>query len=116
MCRPGTVVANDTFADAGIWAPYKAGVRILVYRSPVHETSGLAPVVLSNIARLDHESEAAAAMCELGVRYVYYGARASSWQERVFPPVEELRASPALEEVFRTGRAVVFAVHPACNQ
>jgi hypothetical protein len=30
---PDDVVVNDTFSDAGIWAPYKAGARILFYRS-----------------------------------------------------------------------------------
>lgn len=109
--RPGEIVANDGFADAGIWAPYKAGVGILTYRSAPDDPERLR--VMENIARLDEDPVALAAACRLGVRYVYYGAKTSSWQARTFPPVPSLQRSPALSEVFAAGDAHVFAVN-AC--
>jgi hypothetical protein len=103
------VVANDGFADAGIWAPYKAGVRVLQYRGPNNSSSVAArQLIQDNIAELDRNAAAAAAACALHVRYVYRGAQNSAWQERQFPPLEVLRASPGLEEVFSSGDAVVF--------
>jgi hypothetical protein len=106
---PGTLVVNDTFADAGIWAPYKAGVPILVYRSVYDPaTAGQRRLVLQDVANLDQNPAAAAAACALNARYVYYGAANAAWQERSFPPLEDLEASPALRLVFRQGNAAVF--------
>jgi hypothetical protein len=113
--EPGAVLANDTFADAGIWAPYKAGTPILMYRSTgdaaTAEQRGL---VVANVGQLDQVPEAAAAACRLHVRYAYHGAHNSAWQPRQFPSVETLRASPALEEVFASGEAAVFRLRLAC--
>jgi hypothetical protein len=113
--QPGEVVVNDTYADAGIWAPYKAGVAILFHRSfndPATEAQRQA--VLANISRLEQVPEARAAACALGARYVYAGAANGAWQARTFPPIEELRASPALEQVFQQGRATVFKINLNC--
>jgi hypothetical protein len=112
------VVANDRFADAGIWAPYKAGVRILEYRSVGDPTTAAQrTLVLDNVGALDRNSDAAAAACELHVRFVYHGARNSAWQPRQFPALDKLRASTALEEVFSSGDAVVFRTRlaPRCS-
>jgi hypothetical protein len=109
------VVANDRFADAGIWAPYKAGVRILEYRSfGDPSTAAERSLVLDSVGELDRNSAAAAAACALNVRYVYHGAQNSAWQPRQFPPVDELRASAALEEVYAHGDAAVFATRLGC--
>ena len=106
---PGEVLANDAFADAGIWAPYKAGVPILEYRGTANpSTLADRRLVEANVAELDRNREAAAAACRLNVRYVYYGAQNSAWQPRQFPPLETLRASTRLEQVFSSGEAVVF--------
>src|SRR5438445_681741 len=81
------VLANDRFADAGIWAPYKAGARILEYRGfSDPSTAAQRALVLDNVGALDGKPEAAAAACELHVRYVYHGAQNSAWQPRPFPP------------------------------
>ena len=113
--EPGAVLANDTFADAGIWAPYKAGVPILFYRaSGDPETVEAGNLVLTNIARLDEVPDAAAAACKLNVRYVYRGAQDSNWQARSFPALQELRASRALQEVFNLGEASVFRTQLNC--
>ena len=112
------VVANDRFADAGIWAPYKAGVRIVEYRAfNDPSTAAQRALVLDNVGALDGKPEAAAAACELHVRYVYHGAQNSAWQPRQFPPLDELRGSAALEEVFSSGEAVVFRTRlgPQCG-
>jgi hypothetical protein len=113
--EPGAVLANDTFADAGIWAPYKAGMPILVYRSTSDPaTSAQRQLVIADVDRLDQVPESAAAACALGVRYVYHGAENSAWQARSFPTVDELSASPALEQVFASGEAAVFRLRLKC--
>jgi hypothetical protein len=113
--QPGEVVVNDTYADAGIWAPYKAGVAILFYRSFADpETVAQRQLVVDNVARLNQVPDAAAAACALGARYVYYGSANAAWQVRTFPTIEELRASTALEPVFEHGGATVFAVNLTC--
>jgi hypothetical protein len=114
---PDEVLLNDGSADAGIWAPYKAGVAILLQRSaalPPEEVSRRM-LIWQNAGRLDQAPDAAAAACAEHVTYVYYGARTSGWDLRRFPPVEDLRASPALQEVFSQGAAVVFRTRLACE-
>ncbi len=115
----GDVLANDQMADAGIWAPFKAGVPVLVTRSGALPPE--APVVLDNIAHLEASPEAAAAACALHVRYVYYGARTVhevyGRPERLlrhFPPVDDLRKSTALSEVFTAGKTSIFRVNLPC--
>src|SRR5262249_18577703 len=114
---PGlATVVNDTFADAGIWAPYKAGVRILFYRSASEDpaTAEQRQLVLDNIAQLDQSAEAAAGGCARGAKYVYCGAANAGGQVRTFPPIAELRASSALDEVFGQGDAAVFRISLNC--
>jgi hypothetical protein len=113
--QPGAVLANDGFADAGIWAPYKAGVPILVYRVIADAATADARwLVFRNVGQLDRQPAVAAAACVLNVRYVYHGAENSAWQERTFPPLDQLRGSSALEEVYAQGEAVVFRVRLNC--
>jgi hypothetical protein len=112
----GSIVANDGFADAGIWAPYKAGVKILEYRSHSDPaTQASRDLVLREIGKLQDDPQAAAAACDLGVNYVYRGALNSNWQTASFPTVVELEASPALNEVFRHGNAAVFETRLGCD-
>jgi hypothetical protein len=112
---PDDVVVNDTYADAGIWAPHKAGVKILLYRTTNDPAmANQRNLVLMNIGDLENNPEAATAACELHARYVYYGAANTAWQARLFPPIEELRSSPALEQVFGQGEAAVFAIKVPC--
>jgi hypothetical protein len=115
--QAGQRLANDGYADAGIWAPYKAGVPIVMPRSPV--TDGSLPerqLVLAHVADLDATPDTRVAACALSVGYVYHGAQppTDGWEERQFPPLEVLRSSPALQEVFRSGEAVVFQTHLRC--
>jgi hypothetical protein len=108
---PGTLLANDGFADAGIWAPYKAGLPVLIERSMPGAETAARQLVLDNVAHLERVPEA---VCALHVGYVYYGARSSQWDARRFPPLAELEVSPALAELFRSGDAAVFGVRLRC--
>jgi hypothetical protein len=111
---PGSVVANDGFADAGIWIPYKAGLPIILRRTATAEEAAMAQPVIDNIAQLDSVPAATAAACALNVGYVYYGAKNTAWQKRTFPPPEQMKASPALRTLFTRGGAVVFGVRLNC--
>ena len=111
---PGEVVVNDGFADAGVWAPFKAGVRIVLPRILNDGSLSARTLVVEHIGQLDRNPEAARVACAFGVRFVYYGAKVGEWDTRRFPPLEELRASAALEEVFSNGGAVIFRVRQAC--
>jgi hypothetical protein len=112
--EPGSLVANDGSADAGIWAPFKAGLPVLKPR--VQPPDPRIELILSNIGQLESVPEARAAACTLGVRYVYVGAHGTRWEVRHFPPTDVLRRSTALEEAFSYGEAVVFATRLGCAQ
>jgi hypothetical protein len=112
--RPGEVVANDWFADAGIWAPYKAGTPIVMPRL-VSDRLDERQLILDNIGHLDASPQSLAAACALDVGYVYDGAKATGWEPRHWPPLSELQRSPSLEEVFTSGRAVVFKTRLPCD-
>ncbi|MBV9329464.1 MAG: hypothetical protein JO352_37655 [Chloroflexi bacterium] len=113
---PSDVVVNDTYADAGVWAPYKAGVQILLPRAFYDpDTHADRLLVVANVADLESNPSAAAAACGFHARYVYYGAANSKWISRVFPSVEELQSSSGLQQVFQEGKAAVFAIKLACS-
>jgi hypothetical protein len=112
--HPSDVLVNDGFADAGIWAPYKAGLTVLVPRLGADRPEARS-VVVDNIAHLDRAPDGLAAACELGAAYVFRGAHATAWDSRRFPPVAELEHSAALEEVFTSGDAAVFRLHIPCG-
>jgi hypothetical protein len=112
--RPGEVVANDGFADAGIWAPFKAGAPVLVSRL-VDDRLNERDLVVSNIGRLELAPESEHAACALGVQYVFHGSKVTLWENRHFPPLADLQRSPGLQEVFASGDAVIFKVRLACD-
>ncbi|MBI4492732.1 MAG: hypothetical protein HY690_08085 [Chloroflexi bacterium] len=112
--QPGEVLANDGSADAGLWAPYKAGVAVLVPRSIGGPGIDAQRLVLANVAALERVPEARAAACGLGVRYVYRGAAGTAYEPRHFPSLEDLRRSTGLEQVFASGEAAIFRVRLAC--
>jgi hypothetical protein len=68
-------------------------------------------LLLANIGQLDRVRELA---CAMNLQYVYSGARVSDWDARRFPTVDDLRASPFLEEVFNQGDATIFRVRLNC--
>jgi hypothetical protein len=110
--EPDKLVINDQSADAGIWIPYKTGLQIVVPRSePNDGRAAERAEIMGSIPRLD---QVAAAVCAMNVGYLYYGAAVSDWDSRRFPPLEELNASPALEQLFNSGNATVFRVRVPC--
>jgi hypothetical protein len=111
---PADVLVNDGYADAGIWAPYKAGIPVLLPRwGPVSgDPSRL--LVWREVLTLDQDPAAAAAACALHATYVYRGAQASEWDARTFPSAEEMRVAPDLEQVFASGDATVFRLKSIC--
>ncbi|MGI9146694.1 MAG: DUF6541 family protein [Chloroflexota bacterium] len=113
--RPGEILANDSAVDAGIWAPYKAGVPLVLPRSASGEDADRRQSVLNQIADLESAPEAEAEACHLGVRYVYYGAHLYGYEEHHFPPPAVLARSPGLQEAFHSGNAVVFQTRLACD-
>jgi hypothetical protein len=113
--RPGEVVANDAFADSGIWAPYKAGVDVLLPRGSSGSGADGRALVLANIGDLEGAPAAAELACALHVRYVYNGAAGTAWERRHFPSLAVLRQSSGLEELFSSGNAVVFGIRLPCT-
>lgn len=110
--RPGEVLANDRAADAGIWAPYKAGVPILLPRSLSGDETR--ENILTNVLDLDDASTTQHSACALGVKYIYQGALDSPYDTRLLPPREELVRSRELEEVYRSGPAAIFRIRLPC--
>jgi hypothetical protein len=108
---PGELVANIGAADAGIWAPYKAGLPILdPHVLPVNQPQQR-DLVEANLSRLELVPEAWAAACDLGVRYVYHGAVSPS--EIGVPrarSLAELQQSSGVRQVFSSGQAAVFVL------
>jgi hypothetical protein len=110
---PGELVVNDGSADAGIWAPYKAGASILLPRAlPVADLEKRVAVRRS-LSQVDDIPQVLATACALGARYVYVGAAGTIYESREFPSVTVLEQSPALEEVFSHGAAAVFRIQCA---
>jgi hypothetical protein len=113
--RPGELVVNDLAVDAGIWAPYKAPVAILLPRSgsePLYAERG---PILAHVLDLSASPNVQARACALRVGYVYYGARTLPDVERQVPDRAALEQAPDLEEVFSSGQAAIFRVHLPCN-
>lgn len=55
-------------ADAGIWAPYKANLSIVVARTRGSPADGPQQLLRANVAHVDTDSEARDATCRLGTR------------------------------------------------
>jgi uncharacterized protein DUF6541 len=106
---PGEMVINDAAADAGIWAPYKAGLPVLLPRSVgVGEARA---AVAANVTRLPEDS---AQPCALHADYVFVGSRRVEGDPEVLPSRDVLEGAPGLQEVFASGDAAVFRVNLNC--
>jgi hypothetical protein len=111
---PGDTIANDYAADAGVWAPFKAGIPVLAPRVMGRDVSLDRRVILDHIAALETNREAMRAACALGVRYVYRGGAGTRYEPRSFPPLSDLRQSASLDEVFTSGETAVFRIRQQC--
>jgi len=111
--QPGEMLANDQTVDAGIWAPYKADVPILLPRSGSDRLDR--EPILAHVGDLSGTPSALAAACALHVGYLYYGGQPMSSDERALPDRATLERAPDLEEVFTSGEAAIFRIHLLCN-
>ena len=112
---PGEVVANDLAGDAGIWAPYKADVQILLPRSASGAYFSAREPVLENLLRLNDSPAAESTACALHVDYLFHGAAPQAFDERLFQDTAALEEAPNLREVFVSGDATVFKIQLPCN-
>jgi hypothetical protein len=113
--RPGEMVANDQTSDAGIWAPYKASVPILLPRSAPGAIRLDREPLLTHVGDLPSAPSAMATACALHLAYVYDGGQPTSADERAFPDRAALERAPGLEQVFSSGQAAVFRIHLPCD-
>lgn len=107
---PGSLLVNDGSADAGIWAPYTANLAIVAPRSAAGGRPQETERLLNNLTKLETLPE----LCDGRVRYLFRGAVGTVYENRHFPPLDQLRASPSLQEVFTSGQAALFRVTPPC--
>jgi hypothetical protein len=113
--QPGDVLANDLAGDAGIWAPYKAGVTILLPRSAPGPVMDARRPILESVQDLNDSPHLAAEACGLHVAYLFHGAAPVIFDERMFPDRAALERAVGLEEVFSSGDAAVFRIRLPCN-
>jgi hypothetical protein len=106
--RSDELLVNDGSADAGIWAPYKAGASILLPRVLPVPDAPRRQQVLGEIADVQNSPEGLVDACGLGARYIYVGAAGTLYDQRQLPAPATLQQSPALDEVFSHGAAAVF--------
>jgi len=112
---PGEMVINDAATDAGIWAPYKAGLAILLPRSapgPLQEDRG---PILSHVVDLNQSPSLAAKVCALHADYIYEGSRSVPDDPPLLPDRATLERTRGLQEVFASGEAAVFRVEVPCS-
>jgi hypothetical protein len=112
---PGELVVNDQAADAGIWAPYKAGLAILLPRSAPGPVVSQRTPILTHVLDLVSAPEARAEACALHVGYLYAGARPLPDDAHLVPDRTALERAPGLEQVFAAGQAAVFRIHLDCG-
>jgi hypothetical protein len=113
--QPGDMLANNEAVDAGIWAPYKANLPILLPRSVTAELREARQPIVDHVLDLTAVPSAEAQACALGVNYLYQGARDAPHTERALPARTELAHAADLREVFRSGQAVVFRIQLPCR-
>ena len=112
----GSVLINDGTVDAGIWAPYKADVPILLPRSASAQEQVAREPILTHLLDLTTDPSVRTALCQSGADYVYSGARPLEFEARQLPDREVLARTPYLREVFSSGDAAIYAVNVGCGQ
>jgi len=113
--RPGELVVNDRAADAGIWAPYKAGLAILLPRSASGQIVEERKPILTHVLDLSSAPTAQAEACALHVGYLYFGAVPLPLDTPLLPNRAALGRAAELEEVFSSGDTAVFRIHLDCG-
>ena len=113
--QPGDMLANDQATDAGIWAPYKADIPILLPRSADAADRDARVSILTNVLDLSASPTAEAEACALHVRYLYSGAQPYRYDPHLVPDRAALDGASDLEEVFSAGDAAVFRIRLPCS-
>jgi hypothetical protein len=111
---PGEMMVNNRAADAGIWAPYKADVTILLPRKGSTTMNEGREQIFEHVLGLGAAPSAGAAACALGVNYLYLGAIDWPGEPAFMPTRLELDQAVDLQAVFRSGQAVVFRIQHVC--
>jgi hypothetical protein len=111
--QPGEMLANDSFRDAGTWAPYKAGVPILLPRSGTPDEPQR-QAILEHLLDLPATPAARETACALHVAFVYRGARPMPFDPPLVPDRATLERTPHLQEVFVSGEAAIFRLTTPC--
>lgn len=112
---PGEMVVNDLASDAGIWAPYKAGVAVLLPRSAPGALVGERSGILNHVTDLGESAVTAQQACALHADYLYQGSRTFEDDTPMIPDRAALENAPGLEEVFASGGATVYRIHLPCD-
>src|SRR6185436_20962593 len=79
--QPGQMLVNNQAADAGIWAPYKANVPILLPRSLSGDQFGPRAAIVEHVDDLGALPNGEQLACRLGLSYLYQGARPTGYDE-----------------------------------
>jgi hypothetical protein len=112
--QPGEVLGNDNFRDAATWAPYKAGLPILLPRSGSPDAEQRQEV-LARVGELSSAPGALHEACALGLKYIYLGGRVLPVDPPLIPSRTRLEQSPELQNVFSSGAATIFRLNLACD-
>ena len=111
----GELVVNDMAADAGIWAPYKTGLAILLPRSAPGPLVEQRMPILTHVLDLSSATGARAEACALHVGYLYSSSRPLPMDQHLVPDRATLDRAPDLEEVFSSGPTAIFRIHLTCG-
>jgi hypothetical protein len=111
----GELVVNDQAVDAGIWAPYKADVPILLPRSSSAATLSQRETILAHAGDLTGDRSASAAVCALHAGYLYDGGQFLFGDVRQLPERAALERTADLELVFTSGQAAVYRIRVPCS-
>ena len=113
--QPGEMLVNDRASDAGIWAPYKAGMPVLLPRSAPGPLQDERAPVLTNVLSLSQSTGSAATACALHADYLYRGSRTVPVDRPLALDRAALEEAADLEQVFASGDATVFRIHLPCR-
>jgi hypothetical protein len=113
--QPGELLVNDRASDAGIWAPYKAGVAVLLPRSAPGPLQDERAPILSHVVNLSESTSIAQAACALHADYLYQGSRIMPDDLPLALDRAALDQAPDLEQVFTSGDAAIFRIHLPCR-
>jgi hypothetical protein len=109
---PDELLINDGASDAGIWAPYKAGLSLLLPRSAPASIQDAREPILTSLLDLESNRSLEARACDLHAEYVFSGSRRVAGDPPVLPDRGALERSGGLfEKVFASGDAVVFRMN-----